>query len=186
MVCAGVWARRIPGATFVPSAWIKLSSKSQSRKGPQASLSYWTLRTGAWASKSTSLPRYLTFLSSTPEAFAPWEADGLITRKLHSGLPSEAVVVAWNCPARPLGGGGRGAAGGRDGLITRKLHSGLPSEAVVLTWNCPARPLGVGVWLALGGPQVSAAASASAGGPAPNPGTARAVLSAAPPPPARG
>src|SRR5215211_7503521 len=103
MVCAGVWDRRIPGATFVPSAWIQLSSKSQSRKGPQALLLYCTLRIGAWAWKSTSLPRYLTFWSSTPDALVPEDADGLITRKLQSGLPSAWGIVTWNWPARPLG-----------------------------------------------------------------------------------
>jgi dihydrofolate reductase len=46
MVCAGVRERRIPGATFAPSAWTQLSSKSQSRKGPQAFPSYLTLRIG--------------------------------------------------------------------------------------------------------------------------------------------
>jgi hypothetical protein len=89
-------ADRIPGATFVPSAWTQLSSKSQSRKGPQASLSYRTLRMGAWAWKSTSLPRYITFLSSTPEAFVPEDADGRIKRKLQSGLPSARGMVTWN------------------------------------------------------------------------------------------
>src|SRR5215210_9278410 len=103
MVCAGVWDRRIPGATFVPSAWIQLSSKSQSRNGPQALLLYCTLRIGAWAWKSTSLPRYLTFRSSTPEAFVPEDADGRITRKLQSVLPSAAGMVTWNWPANPLG-----------------------------------------------------------------------------------
>src|SRR5215210_5888933 len=103
MVRAGAWERRIPGATFAPSAWIQLSSKSQSRKGPQAFPSYLTLSIGAWAWKSTSLPRYLTCLSSTPEAFVPEEADGRITRKRQSGLPSAPGTVTRNCPARPLG-----------------------------------------------------------------------------------
>src|SRR5918999_4040791 len=129
MVCAGVWERRIPGATLVPSAWIQLSSNSQSRKGPQASPSYWTLRIGAWASKSTSLPRYLTFLSSTPDAFVPWEADGLTTRKLQSGLPSDRVMLTWNWPAKPLGVGGWLALG------TPQWAWRASASAGALSWN---------------------------------------------------
>src|SRR5215216_3371801 len=129
IVCAGVWDRRIPGTTFVPSAWIQLSSKSQSRKGPQALPSYCTLRIGAWAWKSTSLPRYLTFRSSTPDAFIPEDADGLITRKLQSGLPSAWGMVTWNWPARPLVVGAWFALGNPQVAAAARDLSGA------LSWN---------------------------------------------------
>ena len=55
-----------------------------------------------------------------------------------------------------------------DGLIERKLQSGLPSAWGMVTRNRPARSLGVAGWLALGTPQVSACARASAGAPSSN------------------
>src|ERR687890_484048 len=53
---------------------------------------------GAWAWKSTSLPRYVTFRSSTPDPLVPEDAAGRVTRKLQSVVPPW-VMVNWYWPA---------------------------------------------------------------------------------------
>src|SRR5690349_14099635 len=104
MVCGSSVHMRMPPlvpGTSKPLATNMPSCQDQSRKGPQKLRSYCTLSTGACASLSTSLPRYLTFFRSMPEALRPDDAAGRMQVKRQNSCPPREMTTS-NWPAVPL------------------------------------------------------------------------------------